>query len=348
MTTSGTHHVTAVDADLVSMIDAVFADHRESRPAASAPGFDHQLWHNLDELGLVRLTEPETAGGSGAGWAEAAELMSAAVRHGVRIPLPEHDLLAGWMLGAAGLPTPAGVRTVCVLDGSGNASAVPWASTARSIVAVWPVDGGHRVAEIGPEQARISPGANLIGEPRDRVSIDLSTLTGTATTPALVAQLHLKSALVRSIQVCAALQQILNICIEHTSSRTQFGRTLSKFQAMQHLMSDIAAEIALAQTTTATALTAAIASNWSADNLEFLIAVSRSCSGHAASTVVRNAHQAMGAIGTTLEHRLHRYTRPALAWRAEFGSVQCWDERVLRAAVDVGGAGLWPLIADTA
>ncbi|WNG79689.1 acyl-CoA dehydrogenase family protein [Mycobacterium sp. ITM-2016-00316] len=347
MTTSDTHHVTAVDTDLVSMIDTVFADHRESRPADSAPGFDAELWHKLDELGLVRLTESETTGGSGAGWAEAAELMSAAVRHGARIPLPEHDLLAGWMLGAAGLPTTNGVRTICVLDGAGQAAGVPWASAASSLVAVWPVDGGHRVAEIASEQARISPGTNLIGEPRDRVSIDLSTLKGTETTPALVGQLHLKSALVRSIQVCAALQEIVNLAIEHTSSRTQFGRTLSKFQAMQHLMSDAAAEITLAQATTESALTAAITSDWSADSLEFLIAVSRSCTGHAATVVVRNAHQAFGAIGTTLEHRLHEYTRPALAWRSEFGSVQSWDERVMRAAVDAGGAGLWRLIADS-
>ena len=346
MTASGTHHVTAVDTDLVSMMDAVFADHRESRPVVSTPGFDHQLWDNLDELGLVRLTEPESSGGSGAGWAEAAELMSAAVRHGARIPLPEHDLLAGWMLAAAGLPTAAGVRTVCVLDGSGNATRVPWASAASSIVAVWPADGGHRIAEIASEEARIRPGTNLIGEPRDGVSIDLSTLTGAAVAPPLIKQLHLKSALVRSIQVCAALQQILNLTIEHTASRTQFGRTLSKFQAMQHLTSDIAAEIALAQATTEAALTAAITSDWSADTVEFLIAVSRSCSGHAASVVVRNAHQALGAIGTTLEHRLHEYTRPALAWRSEFGSVQSWDEHVMSAAVDAGGARLWSLIAD--
>ena len=63
------------------------------------------------------------------------------------------------------------------------------------------------------------------------------------------------------------------------------------------------------------------------------MAVARSCAGHAASVVVRNAHQVHGAIGTTREHRLHEFTRAALAWRSEFGSVQYWDDQVTDAAL---------------
>ena len=88
-------------------------------------------------LGLVRLTGPEETGGSGAGWVEAAELLSAAVRHGVRMPLAENDLLAGWLLEAAGMRYDAAVRTVCLLDDDGAAEAVPWASRAERIVAIW-------------------------------------------------------------------------------------------------------------------------------------------------------------------------------------------------------------------
>ena len=60
--------------------------------------------------------------------------------------------------------------------------------------------------------------------------------------------------------------------------------------------------------------------------------------------VVRNAHQVLGAIGTTREHRLHEYTRAALSWRAEFGSVRYWDEQVTDMAVRAGEGGLWSLI----
>nr|MDT0523788.1 hypothetical protein [Streptomyces sp. DSM 41633] len=81
-------------------------------------------------------------------------------------------------------------------------------------------------------------------------------------------------------------------------------------------------------------------------HLDFQIATARSCAGHAASVVVRNAHQVHGALGTTHEHLLHEYTRAALAWRSEFGSVRSWDARVASVASACGGQGLWALIAD--
>ncbi len=328
MTTPG------VEPALAEMMDAVFAEH----------GRDADVWRRLDELGLVRLTGAEDSGGSGAGWMEAAELLSAAVRHGVRIPLAEHDLLACWLLDSVGVACDQATRTVCVLDERGVATAVPWASRAGRIVVVWPHDGGYAVADVAVDALAIAPGANMIGEPRDNVTADLTTLDGVAVSSDLLAQLRLRSALVRSIQVCAALDRALELSIEHTTSRHQFGRPLSKFQAVQHQIADIAAEAALARSATESALSVATASDWSSPSLEFLVAAARSCTGHAATVVVRNAHQVHGAIGTTSEHRLHVFTRAALAWRSEYGSVRYWDEVLTGMAVQSGANGLWGLI----
>ncbi|WP_269090185.1 acyl-CoA dehydrogenase family protein, partial [Mycobacterium paraintracellulare] len=146
------------------------------------------------------------------------------------------------------------------------------------------------------------------------------------------------AALVRSIQVSAALDRILQLCVDHAAARVQFGRPLAKFQAVQNLISDIAAEAALARAATEAALHAGVIGQWSAarasaasaaiseirfctawnlargrpnwtraateaalhagvigqwsaPHLEFLVAVARSCVGHATSVVVRNAHQ---------------------------------------------------------
>jgi len=335
---------TAVDPALVEMMAAVFAEYRESHPPGVPPGKSADLWRRLDELGLVRLTGSEQTGGSGAGWYEAAELLAAGARHGVRIPLAEHDLLACWLLEANGTPGDGAVRTVCLLDDQGVANAVPWATGADRIVVVSQAGGAYRAADVGVDALGITAGSNMIGEPRDTVVADPATLPGVPVAAALIAQLRLKSALVRSIQVCAALDRILELSIEHVSSRIQFGRPLSKFQAIQNLVADIAANAALARAATETALTAAVAGEWSAPHLDFLVAVARSCAGHAASVVVRNAHQVHGAIGTTREHRLHEFTRAALAWRSEFGSVQYWDDQVTGAVLQAGSDGLWSLI----
>jgi acyl-CoA dehydrogenase len=334
-----------VDPTVVDMMSAVFADYRETHPpAAGRAECDPALWRTLDDLGLVRLTGAESAGGSGAGWYEAAELLAAAVRHGVRIPLAEHDLLACWLLDINDMPCDSAVRTVALLDDHGNATAVPWVAGAEQIVLVWPSADEYLVADADPDALQIAPGTNMIGEPRDTVTADLAVLRGVPVPVERVGELRNKAALVRAIQVCAALDRILALSIEHTTSRIQFGRPLSKFQTVQNLISDIAGEAALARSATEAALTAAVDSDWSAGSLDFLVAVARSCVGHAASVVVRNAHQVHGAIGTTREHRLHEFTRPALVWRSEFGSVQDWDEAVTDAALQAGAAGLWRLV----
>ncbi|WP_166908666.1 acyl-CoA dehydrogenase family protein [Mycobacterium sp. DL440] len=342
--------MSTVDPALVTMMDEVFADYRQDRPPVG-PGeritSDRTLWKRLASLGLVRLTGAEESGGSGAGWHEAAELLSAAVRHGVRIPLAEHDLLACWLLDAAGQPADDAIRTVYVAPRSGDAAApVPWAGEADRIVVLLPSGDGYRLTELDTSDVSISTGTNLIGEPRDTITLDTEHLEGHPVSAELVSQLRWKSAMTRAIQVCAALDRAVAMSVEHVASRVQFGRPLAKFQAIQNLISDAAAESALARAATEAALDTAIRTGWAAAHLDFQIATARSCAGHAASVVTRNAHQVHGAIGTTHEHRLHEYTRAALAWRSEYGSVRFWDGQVARAAVAAGGRQLWALIAD--
>ena len=335
-----------VDTALIDMMDAVFADYRKKHPAAHAPtGVDDDLWSTLSGLGLVRLTGAESDGGSGAGWYESAQLHAAAVRHGVRTPLAEHDLLASWLLEAAGLEAGHARRTICVIADDGVAKQVPWAADADRVVLLWCSIDGDRIADVETGLLTITPGTNLVGEPRDDIQADVERLRWATVSPKLVAQLQRKSALLRAIQVCAALDCIVELSIQHATSRVQFGRPLSRFQAVQNLISDIAAEAALARSATEAALAAAVRHDWVGDQTDFHVAVARSCCGHAASVVVRNAHQVHGAIGTTAEHRLHEYTRAALSWRAEYGSVRYWDDRVTAAAMRAGQDGLWALIS---
>ncbi|WP_255799538.1 acyl-CoA dehydrogenase family protein [Mycobacteroides abscessus] len=334
-----------VDPALVAMMNDVFADYRATHPVAGCSGRDAGLWDRLADLGLVRLTGAEACGGSGASWYEAAELLTASVRHAVRIPLAEHDLLACWLLNANGMTSDSAVRTVCQFDPHGVAVHAPWADGVDHLVAIWRTTNGYRMADSSIGMFKIATGFNVAGEPRNRVVTDLATLQAVPVPAELVATLQLKSALVRSIQVCAALERILELSIEHATLRLQFGRPLSRFQTVQNLIADMAAESALSRAATESALTVAVNSEWSAPNLDFLVAVARSCAGHASSVLVRNAHQVHGAIGTTREHPLHEFTRAALAWRSEFGSVQQWDQQVTDAALRVGAAGLWSLIA---
>ncbi|ALJ21669.1 acyl-CoA dehydrogenase family protein [Microbacterium sp. No. 7] len=337
--------ILTADAELVEMLGDVFAAARESRaPGVGRVSVDRDLWAQLAELGLTRLTGDESAGGSGATWTEGIALVRAAASYGVRLPLVENDLLAGWIADEAGLPATDAVRTVAVVDENGVARHVPWAGAVDAIVVVAGGPGAYRIAETTVSDVRVETGENLVGEPRDTITVDLSAIGGVAVPDETVAQLQRKSALVRAVQVSAALERILALAVEHATVRVQFGRPLARLQAVQHLLADIATEASLARSATEFALVTALADGWSAPDLDTLIAIARSCAGHAASVVVRDAHQVFGAIGTTREHVLHEYTRAALAWRGEHGSVQSWDKKLGEAARAAGRDGLWALI----
>ncbi|HEY1701554.1 MAG TPA: acyl-CoA dehydrogenase family protein [Trebonia sp.] len=363
------------DQDLLSMLDTVFG-----RQAASEPGpggLDAEFWGTLESLGLTRLTQPEARGGSGAGWPEVTALLAAAARHAVPVPIAEHDLLAGWLLTATGLaetdlPADAGVArltaagpgtppsrlcTAAVLDAGGRARGVGWAVQADILAVLWPADGQWHAAVLPAGDARVAADDGQRAEPRGSVAVDIAALAPHPVPARFPRQFRLRGALARTIQMAAAMETVVNLCARHVSERAQFGRPLAKFQAVRDLVAEAAAQSALASAATASAVAAmsgAEARSGEAggsgdedtdlDAAEFAVAVARSAASHAAAAVIRDAHQVHGAIGTTAEHQLHRYSGPIGLWRTEFGSVRSWDEYVTRAAVTAGGEGLWPLL----
>jgi acyl-CoA dehydrogenase len=250
-----------VDPDFAALVDEVFADHAGAmRADAPLQDADPAFAERLESLGLARLTTPESAGGSGATWREAAVVLRAAARHGIGVPAVEEDLLAG------------------------DLEAGAW---------------------------------------------------------------RLRGALMRAVQMTGAMDAAVDLTVRHATERKQFGRPLAAFQAVQHLAADAAAEAALARAATDAALVQAVATEFASDGLLFSVAVARSVCGHSGSTVVRNAHQVHGAIGTTREHVLHRVTMPILAWTNDFGSVAEWDAVLEQAARDARDGGLWELVSGT-
>lgn len=336
----------SVDADLVAMIESLISSHAATA-ATVETGMDRELWTKLEAVGLTCLTRAEAIGGSGATWHEAAALISAAARHAAAVPLVEHDLLAGWVLGQTGTPcSPSTVLTIALLDATGTAGGVPWAGHTDQIALVYPDGPDWRVDVLATADVEVTPALAALGGPVGLVRVDTAKLSGTSLEPETVEQLFLRAALARSVQTCAALEKILALTVSHLCERVQFGRPLSRFQVLQHLVADMAAEVTLSRAATDAALSEAVKTDFSSPTLELAVATARSCVGHAVSVVVRAAHQAHGAIGTTKEHQLHRFTNAALAWRSEYGGVAYWDDVLAEAASVAGHDGAWSLIAD--
>ncbi|MGY4101869.1 acyl-CoA dehydrogenase family protein [Nocardia sp. R16R-3T] len=334
--------------DLARMLEQLFTKRRADLVGERPVQLDRELWSSLAELGLVRLTGAESDGGSGADWDAAAVLLSSAAGAAAAVPLAENDLLAGWLLELSGCPRavidPVAVRTAAVLDRDGTARHVPWARSADAVVVLWDDGGTWRVADVPHADLRVTAASNLAFEPRDHIAVhDLHAVPGAQVRPESVAELLYRGALARAIAMTGAMTRVLDLAVEHTGTRIQFGRPLGRFQAVQHLVADIAAETALAQAATAAAVSA-VADGLDTDDARFAVAAAKSCVGHAASVVVRNAHQCLGAIGFTEEHELHLYTNRLLSWRREYGNTRYWDEKLTAAAIAAGSRGLWPLI----
>ncbi|MBB2987921.1 acyl-CoA dehydrogenase family protein [Terracoccus luteus] len=367
--------VAQADADVVRLLTDVLADRRAGGPRAVdgvTVDLDADLWSRLDGLGLTLLASPESAGGSGATWRELSALLGLAAGAAAPVPLAEHQL-AAWLLERAGLPHDGALRVVARVDGGGSdrpghsgrtaptAHRVAWASAVTSVVALVRVDGRCRVADVPVTDLTVSPGRDLAGQPCDTVRFAAADLAEGVVVDASVAQrLHLLEALVRCAQVVGAMERVLELVLTHARQREQFGRPIGRFQAVQHLVADVAMETALARAATDAAVASACDAadhdggragldgrdDTGADDrrLEVDVAVAASCVGHASSVVVRAAHQVLGAMGTTAEHELHRLTRPVLVWRNGAGPVHEWDRRLTRLAAAAGRDGLWPLV----
>jgi len=328
---------TQIDPELQALFDQILADWRVRRADGEhATDLDRELWQTLSNAGITSLL----SGGHGAGWLEASALLRTTASHAAPVPLAEHDALAGWLLARAGLPMDENPRTAAVLDSAGGASRVPWASQVDSIVVAWRgPEGTELVADVPRAQFRIEQGRDIAGQPRDAIRIDVDGLAGTAVPDGSIDQLALRGSLARCAQSIGAMERALELSIEHAGARHQFGRPIAAFQAVQQLIARSTGEAALARA----AVEAAVLSASDGSVTERWVGAARSVVGHAASQVVRDTHQVLGALGTTLEHELREHTRPLLAWQQEFGSLSSWDERLAQMLVD-SGETVWDTI----
>ncbi|MGA9361908.1 MAG: acyl-CoA dehydrogenase family protein, partial [Mycobacterium sp.] len=288
--------------------------------------FDDDLWHTLEETGLVRLTSTPDLG---AGPVESAVVLYGMARHAGAVPIAETDLLAAWLGQQAGIELPSGPLTVAIADTDtdtdtaedrvhGVATDVPWLRACVATLLV--VRSGNEVrigildANDTQVQNGLRPGHNLAGEPRDRLSFDVPADQLHSVDPAIAAELVRRGAWARCVQIIGALDAAAALSVDHTRQRIQFGRTLSKFQAVQHSLAAMAGDIERARAATTLAIAAAAEHGFASAQTDFAVTVAKVTVGRVADAVTTIAHQLHGAIGVTAEHPLWLATMRAQSW----------------------------------
>ncbi|BBK32254.1 acyl-CoA dehydrogenase [Stella humosa] len=327
-------------SDLVfDTADRLFRDavDKDLLDRTEAGAFPEALWQAVEETGLVEaFADPDT------GVADAAAVLRAAGRHAVPLPIAE-TLLARRLLQRAGLDIPAGPLALAPTDVNdrsafaggrlmGTFYSVGWASRATAIVAL---ADGH-VLVVDPARARIEPGRNLAGEPREIVTIDGPPLAA-ARAPIMPETLRREGAWSRSLLMLGAMETTLEVAATYANDRVQFGRPIGKQQSIQHQLALMAEEVA------ASAVAARLATERLDGDEAFLaVACAKIRCGEAAGKAAEYAHQVMGAIGFTHEHTLHHLTRRLWSWRDEYGRESDWSIELGQRVALVGANGLWP------
>ncbi|HBX55727.1 acyl-CoA dehydrogenase family protein [Pseudomonas sp. UBA2684] len=309
-----------------------------------------QLWAVLEESGFTLAAVPEALGGAEASWADIYVIVRAAGRFVAPLPLGE-ALLANWLLGQAGIEAQSGTLSFAAdaklsLDGdrvSGCVHDVPWGRHVDAVVAIANADSA--VPSVVLLSRASAQGQTLqlngAGEPRDQLSFSNAQVLASKPLPHRLSAsvLQLGGAMLRSAQIAGALHALLDMTAGYASARTQFGRPIGAFQAVQQQLAVFAEQVAAAN------IAAEAAFAESGQQLaELSIAVAKVSTAEAASVGAGIAHSVHGAIGFTQEYSLHLFTRRLWAWRSEFGSASRWSQHIGQQVCAAGGDGYWPLL----
>jgi acyl-CoA dehydrogenase len=305
------------------------------------------LWSKLIEQGIDKVLASESSGGIEASWSDAYPVLRACGRYTVPLPVCE-TILGHWVAKQSGAELPKGIPGL-LTDGFSveadkfflNRSIVPWGSRCNFYMAIH----NSHLFILEAQNQQVENQNNLGRDPRDRISGEAKVLNQYPTSLNNDSFLYL-GALVRSIQIGGASAAALDLALKYASDREQFGRSLAKFQAIQHHLADLAGLVASVDAIAIAACARLDLSGITQNerNARFEIAAAKCRASEAVEKITRLSHQIHGAIGFTYEYGLHFLTRRMWAWRTEYGGVAYWGEELGRLAVQQGGNEIWPII----
>ena len=280
---------------VASLIDK-HASSAAVRAAMESPrGYDESLWSMLcEQVGVAALVVPEEFGGAGGELADAAAVLEELGRALVPTPLLG-TTLAELALLAADEPDTDTVEQLAAGEAIGavvfDCDYVINGDIADVVIAVedarlvrWKDVSAEAVSTVDPTRrlARVTPGAP------EAVGTD----PGIADTAAI---------LLAAEQVGAA-SRCLELTVDYTKERVQFGRPIGSFQALKHRMADLYVAVQSARAVVGDAIAEPTASS---------AALARLAASEAFTTVAGEAIQLHGGIAITWEHDIQLYFKRA-------------------------------------
>lgn len=331
------------DLDQVRDLTASIADDADLAHATVETPDLTSLLATLSEAGLTDIARESDE-------PESLEVLAATIgtqvglaHAGINYPSADFDLYPIMLTSGTALDSALPDRTLLVpWTAIESGHPVRWATYAEAILA-------HRSSSAGVEVALLrdfeqsEPTVSIDGSPACRITPGSSPDWVAASAQGNEWIPVLRQTTTLSV-TAAQLSEIVTLTVRYATERTQFGRPVGRFQAVQKLIADCAAQSEMVAAAAASSLHHLASDHGLSTAARLEIASGCLVAFDSIEIVVRNSHQALGAIGTTLEHPLQRYTRGALQTRRQMDSA---DEllETLSELVNSDEATVWEMIA---
>jgi alkylation response protein AidB-like acyl-CoA dehydrogenase len=262
---------------------------------ASERGYDESLWKLLcEQVGAAALVVPEELGGAGGELADAAVVLEELGKALVPTPLLGTTLAELALLAAdapdsdalEALADGTSIGTVVLDPGyviNGDVANFVIAANGETLTR-WTEFTAHRVdtMDLTRRLARLEP----------KNTADVGTDPGLADIAAILL----------AAEQMGAAAKCLDLTVEYTKDRVQFGRPIGSFQALKHRMADLYVAVQSAR---------AVVDDAIAEPSAAAAALARVSASEAFSKVAAEAVQMHGGIAITWEHDIQLYFKRA-------------------------------------
>jgi alkylation response protein AidB-like acyl-CoA dehydrogenase len=318
------------------------------RQLMDAGEIDREFWAQAGaQLGLQGIAIPEEYGGSGFSFAEQAivlEELGAGLYGGPYLPSAvlaatallaspdesaRQELLPGIASGETiaalafteedGSWDPAGIRLAAAKNGDGwvldgHKSFVLSGAEASLYLVVAVADGGLSLFAVDAGASGLTATAlPTLDQTRSLARLDLAAVparligsTGDAT--AILDRVLDIAAIALAAEQLGAAQRALDITVDYTKTRHQFGRPIGSFQALKHRMADLLMEVESLRSAVAYAASAVAEGS---DEVPALASLLKAYASETYFHVAAEMIQMHGGIGFTWEHDAHLFFKRA-------------------------------------
>jgi len=301
----------------------------EAVRAILAGGSPAALWDAVEESGLLDGLVTEARGGAGLTLADMLPVLLISGRHAAPVPVGETMLVRA----ALGGDAPHG-RIAIAGRGAVQGRGVRCEQVAHGRDADWvlaALDGAWVLLPAEGGERRASPGGSAAD-----ADIDWPSRPDGRTAVSAATDWRAAGALVTAARMVGAMTRVLDDSVRYASDRTQFGRPIGKFQAIQHQLAVMAEQVEAAASAVRLGCVAPPGPAL-VDPLRAAAAKLRA--GQAAAAVSAIGHAVHGAIGVTAEFDLHLFTGLLQRGQLAFGGETYWAGVIGRAVLADGDAG---------